>query len=346
MRFSHLGAENVERALSEASGIHVLDLDLSSNGLDADVLPPLLGPAFSRLRTLRLKYNRLTDLPVAALPHLDQLEVLELDGNQIAAVDEAALVAVPASLRHLSLSSNGLARLPDGLGVSACRALTHLDLSNNPLTSLPDSLGSCARLSHLDVSSCRLTALPASLAGARSLQRLFCQVSAHPAQAQPQDCLPPLSAAPAERVWPLRCACGSLPPCRSLRQNNDLERVPPALGSLALKEWNLRANRLPPRHQQVHARPQPLQLWARIVGGMKLRVVPCRPLSAAWPSSWPSCERRRRQSGCRRLRTTALWASRRGPAWCTDARCVQGRAVGLAPSPAAVMLDAHHWACI
>jgi Leucine-rich repeat (LRR) protein len=187
---SYLGVEDVKNALDQAVGIHVVDLDLSSNGLDVDAVP-LLGATFSRLRALRLKYNQLTDLPVTALRQLAHLEVLELDGNQISVLEEAALAALPGSLRRLSLSSNGMARLPDGIGVSACRALTHLNLSTNPLTALPDSLGSCPALSHLDVSSCRLMALPASLAGAGSLKRLFCQVGANPASPAPVPLIGP-----------------------------------------------------------------------------------------------------------------------------------------------------------
>lgn len=173
---SHLGAAALEDALSQALGLRIVELNLSSNDLDADTLPVFLPAIFPRVRVLRLKYNKLSSLPLAAIERLAYLEHLELDGNQITAVDEAVLASLPASLRRLSLSSNGVSRLPDGLGVTCCRALTHLNVSNNPLVELPDSLGSCPMLTHLDVSSCRLQALPASLAVAPSLQRLFCQV--------------------------------------------------------------------------------------------------------------------------------------------------------------------------
>ncbi|KAL4859287.1 Dynein regulatory complex subunit 7 [Chlorella vulgaris] len=211
LNLSHLGAAALEDALSQALGLRIVELNLSSNELDADTLPVFLPAIFPRLRVLRLKYNKLASLPLAAIERLAYLEHLELDGNQITAVDEAVLASLPASLRRLSLSSNGVSRLPDGLGVTCCRALTHLNVSNNPLVELPDSLGSCPMLTHLDVSSCRLKALPASLAQAPSLQRLFCQ-------------------------------------------NNELTCVPTAFGRQALKEWNLRSNRLPPLYEQAKER--------------------------------------------------------------------------------------------
>lgn len=174
---SYLGAPAlVEDALEQAlaaAGVRITELDLSSNELRGDTLPLSLA-AFPHLRVLRLKYNRLAALP--SLAQLPRLQQLDLDGNQIGALGEGELAALPEGLRHLSLSSNWLAAVPDGLGVTCCRALTHLDVSNNPLTALPDSLGSCPALTHLDVSSCRLTVLPASLAQCRTLQRFFCQV--------------------------------------------------------------------------------------------------------------------------------------------------------------------------
>ena len=42
------------------------------------------------------------------------------------------------------------------------------------------------------------------------------------------------------------------PPCAAYLQNNELAKVPTAMGHLkGLKEWNLRANRLPMKYEQV-----------------------------------------------------------------------------------------------
>lgn len=190
-----------------ASGLRITEIDLSSNGLEG--LPPGVA-ALPGLRVLRAKYNRLSRLPLEVLAQLPRCEHLDLEGNQITAVEENALPQLASQLKSLCLSSNGLLALPDSIG--ACTKLEALAASNNPLTQMPDSLGACPALTHLDVSSCRLLALPASLARSR-LQRLFCQ-------------------------------------------NNDLTKVPTALGHLSgtLKEWNCRANRLPLKYEQVGGR--------------------------------------------------------------------------------------------
>ena len=167
---SHLGAAGLEDALSAAlaSGLHIVELDVSSNELES--LPPAIA-VLPGLRVVRAKYNNLPRLPAEVLAQLPLLSQLDLEGNRIAGVVESALPQL-VSLRSLNLSSNGLLALPDSIG--ACSKLEVLAASNNPLTQLPDSLGACPALTHLDVSSCRLLALPASLARSR-LQRLFCQ---------------------------------------------------------------------------------------------------------------------------------------------------------------------------
>lgn len=157
-----------------AAGAPVAELDLSSCGLAA--LPPWLTtrPELARgLRRLTVKYNALTRLDSALLAQLPRLEALDAEGNQIAAVGEGELPALP-HLRSLNLTSNGLAALPADL--AACASLEALLAANNPLAHLPDGLGACPALQLLDVSGCRLAALPASLAQCRRLQRLFCQV--------------------------------------------------------------------------------------------------------------------------------------------------------------------------
>ena len=173
LNLSCLGsAALLEQAIEQAAGLRsVNELDCSSNTLEA--LPPSVAARFGgTICLLRCKYNRLTALP-AELVQLPRLAHLDLEGNQIATLDDAALLQLTA-LQSLSLSSCGLARLPECL--SACRGLKELHASNNPLTELPDSLGDCPALALIDVSSCRLATLPPSLARLKSLQRLYCQV--------------------------------------------------------------------------------------------------------------------------------------------------------------------------
>lgn len=173
---SYLGLAAVEAALAQAAAapnLRVVELDLSSNGLDA--LPAGLSaaaPPFANLRRLRAKYNCMTRLPVEQLVALPRLEAVDLEGNQIVALEEGALPVLP-TLRRLNLAGNGLVALPDSVG--RCRMLEALTLSNNPLTQLPDTLAACP-ITHLDVSSCRLLSLPAALATCKTLQRFFCQV--------------------------------------------------------------------------------------------------------------------------------------------------------------------------
>lgn len=235
-------------AAALAAGAQVAELDLSSCGISA--LPPWLTerPELARsLRRLTLKYNALTRLDAALLARLPCLEALDAEGNQIAALGEGELPALPR-LRCLNLSSNGLAALPADL--AACASLEALLAANNPLAHLPDGLGACPALQLLDVSSCRLAALPASLSQCRSLQRLFCQVRRWWRRLAvrgrgPCGCW--LPGAPAGHP---RHARACLTPPRA--QNNELSRVPAALGHLrGLREWNLRSNRLPLKYEQV-----------------------------------------------------------------------------------------------
>ena len=160
---------------AQAAGIRVVELDISSCGLDA--LPAALPRLAPTLRMLRLKYNPgITSLDVGALCRLPRLELLDADGCGIATLPHQAALPRLSTLRHLSLASNGLASLPDN--IASLPALAVLCISNNPLTALPDALGACPALELLDVSGCRLAgdSLPPSLALCRTLQRLFCQV--------------------------------------------------------------------------------------------------------------------------------------------------------------------------
>jgi hypothetical protein len=145
LNLSHLGAAGLEDALSAAvaCGLRITEIDLSSNGLEG--LPPGVA-ALPGLRVLRAKYNRLSRLPLEVLAQLPRCEHLDLEGNQITAVEENALPQLASQLKSLCLSSNGLLALPDGIG--ACTKLEALAASNNPLTQMPDSLGACPALTH------------------------------------------------------------------------------------------------------------------------------------------------------------------------------------------------------
>jgi Leucine-rich repeat (LRR) protein len=64
--------------------MRITEIDLSSNGLKG--LPPSVA-SMAGLRVLRAKYNRLSRLPLEVLAQLHRCEQLDLEGNQITAVE-------------------------------------------------------------------------------------------------------------------------------------------------------------------------------------------------------------------------------------------------------------------
>jgi len=75
----------------------------------------------------------------------------------------------------------------------------------------------------------------------------LCQLAAACVKNKPFDQSSPSS----ERARVTKLSCPYLP-ALFLPQNNDLPKVPTALGHLTqLKEWNLRGNRLPLKFEQV-----------------------------------------------------------------------------------------------
>ncbi|QXH45221.1 hypothetical protein KSS93_20430 [Pseudomonas xanthosomatis] len=147
----HDGEGNVEGMRLDLSGLpverlpvvppttdfeHVTVLTLANMRLDQ--VPVDFLRAFSRLRRLNLRSNRLTQVP-EGVGYLTDLRVVRLGHNQI------------------RMTAAGFARL------AALPELVELDLSYNPLGRLQMRFNHLSRLARLNVSNCRLSEWPTGL---------------------------------------------------------------------------------------------------------------------------------------------------------------------------------------
>ena len=167
---------------------------------------------------------------VARLPGV---RVLRLKYNQLTALPMGVLAQLPR-LAELELDGNQIAVIDED-ALPALPALRRLSLSSNGLATLPDSIGRCRTLEVLCASNNPLAQLPDALGSCPSLTHLdvsSCRLASLPA-----------ALAQSRSLQRLFC------------QNNFLAKVPAAMGHLSgtLKEWNLRANRLPLKYEQVGA---------------------------------------------------------------------------------------------
>ncbi|PSN72065.1 L domain-like protein [Corynespora cassiicola Philippines] len=153
-------------------------LNLSRNSLTIDVFDVL--SQIPTLRELRLAENDLQDALPQSIGLLDQLEVLELQGNKLTSLPEQ--VSELSRLRSLNVSDNQLKSVPMELFTSislvelvaaknsfsgpfftidSAPNLQNLYLANNGLASLCESdTLSLPALKHLDLSTNRLSSLP------------------------------------------------------------------------------------------------------------------------------------------------------------------------------------------
>ncbi|XP_038603201.1 toll-like receptor 12 [Tachyglossus aculeatus] len=123
-----------------AGGSELQELDLSHNQMW--VLPPAAFSCLAQLRELRLQGNRLVHPGIRVLQGLGQLEVLNLNGNPLGALEKGWLAPV-ASLKALSLTSSQLASVRDWCfrGLSSLQ----LDLVSGPgKLALPQSPALCS----------------------------------------------------------------------------------------------------------------------------------------------------------------------------------------------------------
>lgn len=123
--------------------VNLTQLHLNNNALP--VLPADLFVHLSKLRQLRLSYNKLAELPAA----------------------DANWTALAASLIEIDLEYNQLKSLPTGF--KNLTALTKLSAHHNRLSSLPD-LSTCDRLSELVLFSNALSYLPSWFCSLKALQ--------------------------------------------------------------------------------------------------------------------------------------------------------------------------------
>eukprot|EP00943_MAST-04B_sp_MAST-4B-sp1_P009673 g9673.t1 len=89
------------------------------------------------LRTLNLRSNQLTDIPV--LPSNGVLDTILIGSNQLKELNPRCIQGSVNTLCILDLSGNKLKALPHDLGMLG--NLKTLDLTNNDLSSLPPSIG-------------------------------------------------------------------------------------------------------------------------------------------------------------------------------------------------------------
>ena len=163
----------------------------------------------SHMRVLRLKFNKLQDIP-AVVSLLPMLETLDLSGNQINVLNSSSL-GVLSRLRCAAASHRGhIVKHASGLSIiwqtasskqidlnfhalvipcsvldlsynslrdlaASLSELLHLRvllLDHNELEQLPDGLEKCQNLTRIDVSYNKLTGLPGPLAQLPALQRI------------------------------------------------------------------------------------------------------------------------------------------------------------------------------
>lgn len=208
-----------------------------------------LGWQDGRIRGIRLAGQKLTTVP--DLSGLAELEVLWLDGNQVASADLSGL----SGLHKISLSHNRIASLAR-LRLPA--SLRRLDLSENEITDI-GPLASLGSLTELDLSANRLADLSplASLSALTILRLSANQVTAFDA----------LLSLPFEKV--------------DLR-NNRVEAFPQALPKFPLFKANLDGNPVlnPPGY--LRTRSYTIEGWTG--DALKQRLVRSDPLevSGTW----------------------------------------------------------------
>ncbi|XP_059481196.1 protein artichoke isoform X2 [Neocloeon triangulifer] len=152
-------------------------LNLSYNGLQA--LPQASLSPLRAIYEMDISHNKLLSLPVTPGRALDQMGVLNIEGNQLGTIPEGwtsgqsthtlqlsgnSLRSVPRlnlpGLTRLDISRNLISRM-DLETLSSARELVYLNASHNELDSFPSGLRGLASLRELDLNDNRLSSLPA-----------------------------------------------------------------------------------------------------------------------------------------------------------------------------------------
>ncbi|GAB1605556.1 leucine-rich repeat-containing protein 40-like [Argonauta hians] len=123
----HMGFNKLAQLPADiGSLVHLTFLDVRNNCLSD--LPAEIGK-LEHLREINLAQNRFTSIP-AAVYTLPSLEILFVNGNQVAKLDVAALQELPA-LTTLNLQNNNLTHIQPELAL--CPKLAYLQLEGNAL---------------------------------------------------------------------------------------------------------------------------------------------------------------------------------------------------------------------
>ena len=132
----------------DATGTHVIGLDLLGNRLTGSI-PPALG-SMPELSSLELAFNQLSGVIPAEIAELAQLTVLHLNMNQLTGSIPPELGRL-SNLRSLTLQMNDLSGpIPPDLGTLA--NLSEFSLANNRLSgSVPAELGALTSLTKLSL---------------------------------------------------------------------------------------------------------------------------------------------------------------------------------------------------
>lgn len=174
-------------SISETEGYAPADIGwLKLDGCD-DGFPDAVC-SFTRLKRLEITNSGVTELP-GWITELQELEVLDLSGNNISVVKLS-------KLKKLKLNRNRITSLPSGIGqmrnlaelsllgnrleylspdIAGLHELVILDLSANPLKTLPETIGMFKRLERLVLNNCNLQKLPVVIAEIESLKFLECR---------------------------------------------------------------------------------------------------------------------------------------------------------------------------
>ncbi|MEM1215142.1 MAG: leucine-rich repeat domain-containing protein [Bacteroidota bacterium] len=255
------------RRILDYSQLEILLLGDYNNRIDI-ILPEDIDQLV-RLKHLRLRYCRLTQLP-ASIGQLTQSNRLDLWGNQLTQLPagigqltqleeltlrENQLTQLPASigqltqLEELDLWGNQLTQLPASIG--QLTQLNVLSLGENQLTQLPESIGQLIQLNALDIISNQLTQLPTSIGQLTQLEELYLEGNQLTQLPENIGQLTQLEKLDLERnqLTQLPASIGQLTQLEELYlEGNQLTDLPPTMNNLWQLQWlDLRGNpNLPP----------------------------------------------------------------------------------------------------
>ncbi|KAI1296249.1 cysteinyl-tRNA synthetase [Mortierella claussenii] len=162
------GILNLE-ALNDLSSLEELLVDYNTNVILNSSFKSLTRASFLKcsmtdvhlrgtantLTFLDMSFNKLSNLSPAVFEHLQHLEILKLDHNNISSIPST--IGLLKRLKVLSISNNLLSALPKEMG--QLESLDRLDVHSNTLSELPEVIWQCS-LTELNASSNLLESFP------------------------------------------------------------------------------------------------------------------------------------------------------------------------------------------